>query len=309
MGYYFAPKEELVVYSLGRAASLIDNKRKIISSHVVRITHNNNILSSCVIDKNSKIDSLGYAYERLNFPIILKPKTTYCIYSSETNNSNDPFKLSSNPDNLHYRNTLIEFITSIKPLSNIEGFNKLMYNYGLATFFVKKKSDYKLSIVPPIQYLDLSNKEKERDDINIEPSGNNNPRIVNTSKLHDIVVEYTIRIKSYQPNEKLLIGINNNPDNRIQSVDNCLFYITSDGELFYDGIIHSAKSFAKELLKPIYIRINSKTSELTVFNNEKVLFQSTDYNNLVYPDNSNGISFVLGIYGKIPVSLICSSIS
>lgn len=308
MGYYFSPKEELVMYSVGRAASLVDNKRKIISSHVIRVTGNDNILCSCVIDKNSKIDSLGYAYEDLPFPIILYPKNTYCIYTSETNNSNDTYKLSSTPDNLHYKNNLIEFITTIKPLNSIEGFNKLMYNYGLATIFVKKKSDYILSIIPPILYPDLSNKEKEKDVLNIEPSGNNNPKIVNTSVIHDVIVEYTLKIESYQPNEKLLIGINNNPSNKVQSVEKCLFYITSNGELFYEGSIHNAKSFAKELLKPIFIKINSKTSELIVFNNEKILFRSNDNNNLIYPENDEGISLILGIYGNIPVSLYCSSI-
>lgn len=308
MGYYFSPKEELVMYSVGRAASLVDNKRKIISSHVIRVTQNNNILCCCVIDKNSKIDSLGYAYEELPFPITLYPKNTYCIYSSETNNSNDTYKLSSTPDNLHYKNNMIEFITNIKPLNSIEGFNKLMYNYGLATIFVKKKSDYILSIVPPILYPDLSNKEKEKNVFNIEPSGTNNPKIINTSIIHDVVVEYTINLESYQPNEKLLIGINNNSSKKVQSVDECLFYITSNGELFYEGSIHNTKSFEKELLKPIYLKINSKTSELIVFNNENILFQSNNNNNLIYPENDKGISLVLGIYGRIPVSLYCSSI-
>lgn len=237
MGYYFKPKEDLILYSLGRIVSTQNNIKKLNSNHIITIKYKNEILCSVKVNGNSRIDELGFALEDTFYPIYLKKGETYLIYSTEISQSGDGYKIIKNPNMIKYKNDLIEYNNIIEENESLEGFNKLLINYGICTFYVTKKNEDMLRINPNIDFI----MNPQKNNIIVGPFVHtdiikgNNTNIIKTDTIKNTEITLVLEICEVEKiNCEICIGITSN--NNCNKVNDCELNINNKGNIKYKKI-------------------------------------------------------------------------
>lgn len=280
MGYFFKPKIDLVLYSLGRAVSLRDNIRQLHSPHVIRLIDQSTkkILSSVTVNSKSQIDSLGFASEGLLYPLILNANRTYFIYSTEIYKSNDPYRITNKIDDIHYRTDLIDLVTNIAEDNTLEGFNKFIINYTLCTLFVFPRNQKSFNIKPHFDLNGLNEGELEnRIGPSVYPitSSSFNQRLLSSSVFHDVELKILFHVISAEDNNEmtsLSFGLTRSNQ---QGIKNCEIFVNNKGEFIYlKNNKYSIRPFCVTTGSIILLTINSKTFKITVEYNNEIMFES-----------------------------------
>lgn len=306
-GYTFIPKEDLILYKLGRAVSLVDGKRRLNRSHNIKLFDNDNkIIGMVTVDQYSDIDTLGYAYEDLIYPIYLNKDSKYKISVGECMQSGDVwYKNSDYSKILNYRSNLIEILNekdeptkSDKEERNYQiQSNKILIAYGTATFYILKKSEYTERILPLLEYFNLEESDKE---CNIGPSvqtisapQDNSYRYVYTSENNNFILDFIINIEYIYPDAELLFGYTNEikPDATYPYG----YYISSNGYIFNGIERKECKLMDLENDSIIRVRINTRNGNMLV---------STERNNYGYVLGNDHVNPILKNNINGPLSLI-----
>lgn len=215
IGFVFEPRKPLIIYSLGRAVNQSISKGKLKSEHTLQLLDlkQNIIIATCVVNKDSPIDELGYAYSELYTPIILQPDKSYILCSSETANSGDPWYSRDLRGKEIYKNEYITVVNDYLKTGNIISTHTIKNSgYGMTTLFISENYDSNnyFNLLPHIQFSEEIDESLFNSSTLVNGcvfnSDNKNKNVYHSIDYQNCIVEFTIKINKISDDSLLNIG-------------------------------------------------------------------------------------------------------